>query len=218
MQSIALSDPLWQATFPHRVTPLRDEWLPGLLLRCDEANSWRSGIAVRYLLRTLPRISSMLEFNPLVPSEVFLRHLSETLAIPLNLIEKTTYQLELARLSDVYHPRLDRIHTSWHEVSICLECLTQQKLLKRSLMLSYITCCPEHSLALRSRCQCRQKLLLFSGGEPFACPHCGLDWKKLPQETLPLWEVARSQRFFSYYDFFFSWNATGLFCCLESYR
>lgn len=38
MNAIAFSDPGWQATFPHRVTPLYEEWLAGLLLRCDEIN------------------------------------------------------------------------------------------------------------------------------------------------------------------------------------
>jgi hypothetical protein len=43
MQSIGLDHPAWLTTFPHRVTPLYEEWLAGLLLRCDEVNHWASG-------------------------------------------------------------------------------------------------------------------------------------------------------------------------------
>jgi hypothetical protein len=43
MQPVLLDDPAWQTTFPHRVTPLHEEWLAGLLLRCDEVNHWASG-------------------------------------------------------------------------------------------------------------------------------------------------------------------------------
>jgi len=202
METLSLHDPDWLTTFPRRVTPIADEWLPGLLLRCDDANFWRSGTAVRYIMHTLPRSAPIQEFNPLIPSDGFLKHLAKTLKIPVNLMEETTYRLELARLSGVHHPQLDRVHV-WRELSICPECLAQQQVLRRSLMLSSITCCPEHSLRLRSWCQCRQNLSLFSGGEPFACPDCGLEWKKLPREK-PSWrEAARSQIFFSYYEFFF---------------
>ena len=49
MQPLSLGDPDWFATFPHRVSPIADEWLPGLLLRCDEANDWTSGTTFRHL-------------------------------------------------------------------------------------------------------------------------------------------------------------------------
>ncbi len=49
MQTLPLGDPAWFTTFPHRVRPIADEWLPGLLLRCDEANAWNSGTTFRSL-------------------------------------------------------------------------------------------------------------------------------------------------------------------------
>jgi hypothetical protein len=52
MQTIYISDPEWQETFPHRVAPLPDEWLPGLLLRCDEVNDWDSGKTLMHLRRS----------------------------------------------------------------------------------------------------------------------------------------------------------------------
>ena len=52
MQTLSLGDPHWFTTFPRRVAPLPDEWLAGLLLRCDETNHWESGETFRYLLRS----------------------------------------------------------------------------------------------------------------------------------------------------------------------
>ncbi len=49
MQRLSPGNPEWFSTLPQRVSPLADEWLPGLLLRCDEANEWSSGTTFRYL-------------------------------------------------------------------------------------------------------------------------------------------------------------------------
>jgi hypothetical protein len=38
MPPLHISDPAWQTAFPFLVAPYEDEWLTGLLLRCDEAN------------------------------------------------------------------------------------------------------------------------------------------------------------------------------------
>lgn len=43
MKPITIDDPAWYTTFPHLVEPREDEWLPGLLLHCDEVNHWQSG-------------------------------------------------------------------------------------------------------------------------------------------------------------------------------
>lgn len=49
MSDFTINDSTWQGTFPHLVSPLADEWLPGLLLRCDQANGWNSGIAQSFI-------------------------------------------------------------------------------------------------------------------------------------------------------------------------
>ena len=36
MTRIPFSDPAWKTTFPFLVEPMTDEWLVGLLLRCDK--------------------------------------------------------------------------------------------------------------------------------------------------------------------------------------
>jgi len=70
MEPIYISDPAWQTTFPHLVAPLDDEWLAGLLLRCDEVNGWDSGETVSSLLRAthtkteLKTLSLVLPLSP----------------------------------------------------------------------------------------------------------------------------------------------------------
>ena len=41
MHDIHISDPAWRTTFPYLVAPLPNEWIAGVLLRCDE----RKGIS-----------------------------------------------------------------------------------------------------------------------------------------------------------------------------
>jgi hypothetical protein len=55
MQDIHVDAPVWQNTFPRRATPLPDEWLSGLFLRCDEMNHWPGGTTSAYLLRNSAR-------------------------------------------------------------------------------------------------------------------------------------------------------------------
>lgn len=40
---ILFGDPRWSTTLPHRVQPVPDEWLVGLVLRCDLVNGWAAG-------------------------------------------------------------------------------------------------------------------------------------------------------------------------------
>src|SRR5437660_10366784 len=70
MPRIHISDPVWQRTFPHLVAPLRNEWLAGLLLRCDEMNLWRSGTTVTHLLREVSKeqVVSLDLLNLIIPS------------------------------------------------------------------------------------------------------------------------------------------------------
>ncbi len=51
MHAIHISDPAWRTTFPHLVAPLPNEWIAGVLLRCDERNFWGSGTALGHVLR-----------------------------------------------------------------------------------------------------------------------------------------------------------------------
>src|SRR5712691_6440764 len=57
-----MDTPAWQQTLPRRVTPFPDEWLPGLLLRCDEVNHWESRATLAYLLSPGPDVICRISF------------------------------------------------------------------------------------------------------------------------------------------------------------
>ena len=206
MRTIYISDPEWQETLPHLVVPLPDEWLPGLLLRCDDNNDWSSGALARYLLHAMH--STLSDLNLITPSLTFLEHFAQTISIPISTVEATTYRPELARLSGTAYPffRLDYLHL------VCPECIAQQRLLRRIPALPGIKCCTQHHLKLQSWCCCGQKLRFFSPkARPFACPACGLDWGMLPREEPTEQNITDDHRLLSYYMFFFSEGTPHLF-------
>jgi hypothetical protein len=206
MQTIYISDPAWQETLPHLLVPLPDEWLPGLLLRCDERNDWSSGALVRYLLHAMHSQPSNISF--ITPPLTFLELFAQTLSIPISTVEATTYRPELARLSNVTYPffRLGYL------LLFCPECIAQQRLLRRTLALPGIKCCTQHHLKLQSWCCCGQKLRFFSPkARPFACPACGLEWRMLPREEATDRDITHDYRLLSYYMFFFSEGTPHLF-------
>lgn len=83
---VRLTQPAWHLTFPHRVVPMPDEWLPGVMLRCDEANHWGSETTFSQILHPHDDISHkklLTDMSHLVvPSVLRLDHLSELLAVP----------------------------------------------------------------------------------------------------------------------------------------
>jgi len=198
MQRVTVDNPTWQTTLPKWVTPLHDEWLPGLLLRCDEVNDWESGAVVRYLLRAME--STLSDLNLITPSLTFLRHFAQILSMPISTVVETTYRSELASMAGVSYPivRLDYLS------KLCPECITQQRLLRRTLALPNIRCCTQHHLKLQSWCRCSQKLHFFSPKAlPFTCPICSLDWRLLPREEATKQDITHDLRLLSYYMFFF---------------
>jgi hypothetical protein len=110
MQSIPISDPAWLTTFPHRVAPLPDEWLAGLLLRSDEVNHWESRTTLTHLLAPGPekfhRCWRTETPNLIViqSSALHLDSLAQLLALPTNMLIATTYHMELARLYSTLQP------------------------------------------------------------------------------------------------------------------
>jgi len=210
MKPIVLDDPAWQATFPHRVAPLQDEWLPGLLLRCDEVNHWEGGSTMAHIRRTLSA-SSAHALNITAPSLVFLEHVSLVLALPFHAVVSTTYQAEVDRLSDGTRHLLIQPLARFR-LSLCPQCIAGRRLLPRTLMLPHLTMCPQHHLTLQTVCQCGASLQLFAQqAPPFTCPACGLDWKQLPHRKASPALIAIEQWLLSYYAFFFSLGTAELF-------
>src|SRR5260221_880735 len=114
MQRVSIDDPAWQNTFPNPIAPLDDEWLGGLLLRCDEVNHWECGATVTYVFgiriaHQVPRL--------IVSKSSDLQYLAQLLAIPEHVLLATTFQVELMRIFDTPNPLPKYLGRSiWHQI------------------------------------------------------------------------------------------------------
>ena len=204
MHHIPIADPAWRTTFPHLVAPLPNEWIAGLLLRCDEANFWGSGTTLGHILRPESKRTAMNELSSIVPTVIDLEALAQALAVPLPALAATTYLAELARLYDVAHLHA-RLLSSSFVFHVCPACVAEERRLSRLLTLPHITHCPQHRLSLVKLCQCGVPLRLFHRqARAFTCHKCGLDWKNLPQPKMDPERMEVEQHLLSYYDFFFT--------------
>src|SRR5712692_4669670 len=119
MQTIYIDDPAWQTTFQHLVAPQHDEWLPGLLLRCDEVNHWESRATLAHLLRLGPEKfhrcwrTGTPNLIVIPHSSLNLDYLDQLLAIPASALLATTYHAELARIYDTAKPHPRHLNLSF---------------------------------------------------------------------------------------------------------
>lgn len=205
MQRVSIDDPAWRSTFPHPVAPLDDEWLAGLLLRCDEANHWESRTTFTHLWRSKnPRTYWNVYRNLIVPRMLNLDTLAYCLALPTTTLLATTYHVELANCFETSDPHPWQLTPSF-SLRICPQCIEQERLLKRAWLLPHIRFCPLHYLELIGACQCGMSLELFySYGQPFTCDACDLDWGKLPRISADPKRIELEQKYLSIYNFFFS--------------
>ena len=204
MHEIHISDPAWRTTFPHIVAPLPNEWLAGVLLRCDERNFWGSGTTLKYVLRPGSKQSAMNELSTIVPTVIDLEKLAQVLFVPVSRIVATTYLAELARLygHEQVHAKLLSSAFTFH---VCPACIAEERKLSRWLTLPHLMHCPEHRLALVSSCSCGAALRLFHRkSRPFTCYKCGLDWKNLPHLEGDPTQMEEEQQLLSSYHFFWT--------------
>lgn len=201
MPQILHIEPGWLATFPHVGLPHPDEWLAGLLLRCDEMNHRESGTTWRYLLRAT-RHPGFGPGSPLiVVPESLLEYLAQRLMVSRERLLATTYACELARLYTLTPPHTghllgprrgvtiplvldksagNRANATVVGFHICPICIEQARLLRRTAILPHLKYCPTHQVAFHTHCRCGCPLILFCRGKlPFRCFTCGLDWAQL---------------------------------------
>jgi TniQ len=204
VQALHLLDPTWMSTLPHRVAPHPDEWLPGLLLRCDEANHWDSGTTLAHLLRSIRKTLLRGKTNWIVVPTSAVECLAQLLEISTKTLLATTYQVELARLYGTSTPHARQLSTAF-SFRLCSACLAERRLLRCTWVLPHITLCPLHHVTLANTCQCGSQVHLFSPQtRPFTCPRCGMDWVTLPHEPAPASRIALEQTVLSCYAFFFA--------------
>jgi|SRR5450631_241156 len=204
MHDIHISDLAWRTTFPHLVAPLPNEWIAGVLLRCDERNFWGSGTTLGYILRPGSKQSAMNELSTIVPTVIDLEMLAQLLSVPVSRIVATTYLAELARLYGDEHLHTKLLSSSC-TLHVCPVCIAEERKLSRLLTLPRIMHCPDHQLALVSSCSCGATLRLFHRkSRPFTCYKCGLDWKNLPNSPGDPARMETEQQLLSIYHFFWT--------------
>jgi TniQ len=213
MSQVTFTSAHWHACFPHVTEPYPDEWLAGLLLRCDEMNHYESGTTFRTLLRETihPGLGPGSAF--LVIPETMLEALARHLTVSQECLLATTYARELARLYTPLpthagpRPRRGEALSSFlgkrmgHRSSatrekfhICPVCIAQTRLLQRTVVLPHLKYCPTHHVAFSTHCLCGSPLFLDQRGQrPFTCFTCGESWARLPRLS-PAPEVAIVQR------------------------
>jgi len=89
MTRIPFADPAWKTTFPFLVEPMTDEWLVGLLLRCDEANHWGSGTTLTHLCRSNEKTANS-DWTFIAPSGFPFDDLADALAVSREALVATT--------------------------------------------------------------------------------------------------------------------------------
>lgn len=204
MQFIPVFDPPWQMTFPHRVAPLPGEWLPGLLLRCDEVNHWDSGTTVAHLFRSLRRTQVRGKTTWIVVPLSIMECFAHLLAISTTTLLPTTYHIELAHLYGPFSPHSSQLGRtgSFH---FCPACFSEKRLLMRTVVLPHITLCPQHHLLLVDTCCCGDLLQLFSeSAPPFVCQRCGVYWEHLSKVRASAERIELERKVLAWYAFFFT--------------
>ena len=202
MQTIAFGDSAWQTTLPHRVTPLYEEGLAGLLLRCDEANHWASGTTWTLLKEDSGSVKPPIFPVLSVPPPQLVESIAEVLALPVQKVLKTTYIPELTRYYGLDCPLPGDLGPSL-TFRVCPTCLAENRFLKRTLALRYVLYCPWDETTLISTCQCGTPLRLFDPqARPFTCSGCGRDWADLPKVAPTPERIAVTRQILSCYQYF----------------
>ncbi len=132
MHDLHIADPAWRTTFPYLVAPLPNEWIAGVLLRCDERNFWGSGTTLGYVLRPGSKQSAMNELSTIVPTVIDLEMLAQVLSVPVSRMVATTYLAELARLYGSQHLHAKLLSSSF-TFHVCPACIAQERKLSRLL-------------------------------------------------------------------------------------
>jgi hypothetical protein len=211
LQPVYFSDPAWKTTLPQIIAPLPDEWLPGLLLRCDSKNHWNSKTTLSILQRLSPKKIDWYNWSKrmmhryiyIKPYLLDLDQLIQLLAITKDAVLATTYYFERTYLyqTGCVPERLDPPFF-FH---LCPNCVAESRLLRRTLVLPHITHCPQHQCILLHACQCGSSLRLFhSESLPFTCYTCGTDWADLPKIEASPERLALEYEILCWYEFFFS--------------
>lgn len=200
---IGVDDPRWRSTLPHCVTPLEDEWLVGLVLRCDLANGWSAGTTGRGL-RRFPAPLKLPEKTVAAfatARTLDLTQLADLLALPLASLQQTTFEAGLVRLRAPGQTTSRRIAIG-RPFRVCPSCIAARRLIARSHVLPLVDTCLEHGTLLQHVCSCGVRLRPFHRAEPFTCPECRAAWEDLPRRRVDGETIALNARLLTLFRFF----------------
>lgn len=200
---IGCDDPRWRSSVPHLVTPLADEWLVGLVLRCDLANGWPAGTMGRRLRRS-PTSLTILDKSLgafATARTLDLGRLAELLAVPLPSLQRTTFEagLDRLRIPGQVTPRRLAIARPFR---VCPACIAAHRLIARAHILPLVDTCLEHETLLEPACPCGARLRPFHRAEPFSCPECRALWRELPRRRADDATLALNARLLTLFHFF----------------
>lgn len=200
---IGFDDPRWRSSVPHLVTPLEDEWLVGLVLRCDLANGWSAGTTGRRLRRS-PTSLTILDktLGAFATARTLdLSRLAELLAVPLASLQRTTFEAGLDRLRIPGQATPRRIVIA-RPFRVCPACIAAHRLIARGHILPLVDTCLEHGARLESVCPCGARLRPFHRAEPFTCPGCRAEWRELPRRRADAATLTLNARLLTFFRFF----------------
>ena len=200
---ILFGDPRWSTTLPHRVQPVPDEWLVGLVLRCDLVNGWAAGTTARGLHAhpiSLTILGEKLGAFAYART-IDLSRLAGLLAVPVASLRQTTFEAGLERLRAPGQLTPRRIVVG-RPFRVCPECIISGRLIARSHALPMVYTCQEHETLLGHKCRCDSTLRPFHGAAPFTCPNCSVSWADLPVHGADADTLALDARLLSLYRFF----------------
>jgi len=218
--TISVSDERWWTTLPHRATPQPDEWLPGLLLRCDEENGWPSGTVARMAFPTRhpsgghrPVRASCLLGLMADEADADLRGLAALLRLDVTDIAVTALGPPLARLfppASGRHGDAARALGATPALRVCPRCVAERRLIARAHAVPLLRSCVRHGVLLVGRCACGAPLTFFGGAPPFSCSACYRRWDELPVARADDTLLTRDRRLGALYALFLDRPSPGL--------
>lgn len=201
MCGLNIGDSKWLRTFPQVVAPIQDEWLPGLLWRCDEKNGWPKNTTASMVY--YPHKGGGKPRGSYVSGEGFdLGKLAQYLEVAPQLILGTTFRAAQQRLAAPSYAKYPNFWNGFSFRKVCPACIDEARLIRTSTALHNIHYCPVHHLILQEQCSCGAYLAGHLGISPFTCYKCGLDWKELPRSPVEHQSLVTEEQYLSWFTFF----------------
>ena len=190
----------WGNMFPHVIAPRPNEWLPGVLLRCDMVNDWPSGATARLIADPTQPAKVGLVTQFIVNTVLRLDLLAEGLGVPKETLLGTTFRQEVMQFAATKRPHVAQFGETVL-FGVCPRCLAEDHLLLRNLALPFLETCVVHNLLIQRICSCGAALHAFQEATPFTCGVCGSPWSQLPQMLATDEMQARDQLLVELYAF-----------------